>query len=108
MIDNKTVVGYWARRPTVFVRQLGRLVKDPDCPRWLGPVVLVTVAYLAFPFDLLPDFIPIVGQLDDVLLVAGIGALLRWAIPRQLAHQYFIRPVSESSSDEEEFDASCR
>ncbi|MBI2938875.1 MAG: DUF1232 domain-containing protein [Chloroflexi bacterium] len=73
-----------------------RLAADPTCPRWLGPVLLVSAAYLAFPFDLIPDFIPVLGQLDDLLLVAALAALLRWAIPRELVRRYFVKPMSES------------
>lgn len=49
------------------------LLRDPEVPRRAKVVAAGTVAYLALPIDLIPDFIPGLGQLDDVLLVA-------WAI----------------------------
>ena len=47
-----------------------RLIGDPRVSRrrkfWLG----VLIAYLVMPFDLVPDFIPVAGQLDDAILVS--------------------------------------
>jgi uncharacterized membrane protein YkvA (DUF1232 family) len=47
-----------------------RLISDPKVPKssklWLGGLIL----YLAMPIDLVPDFIPIAGQLDDAIIVA--------------------------------------
>jgi uncharacterized membrane protein YkvA (DUF1232 family) len=39
-------------------------------PRGSRALLAVAVAYLALPFDLVPDYIPVVGLLDDALLVA--------------------------------------
>jgi len=48
----------------------GRLIADPRVPRRRKLLFLGLVGYLAMPFDLVPDFIPIAGQLDDVIVVA--------------------------------------
>lgn len=47
-----------------------RLVaKHPDTP-WLAKMCLgLAIGYLLLPFDLIPDFIPIFGQLDDVVII---------------------------------------
>jgi uncharacterized membrane protein YkvA (DUF1232 family) len=49
---------------------ISRLLRDERVPRRRKLLLLVLVAYLAMPFDLVPDFIPIAGQLDDVIVVA--------------------------------------
>jgi len=49
---------------------LKRLAEDPRVPRRRKLMLLGVVAYLAFPLDLVPDFIPVLGQLDDALVVA--------------------------------------
>lgn len=47
-----------------------RLVRDPRVPRRRKWLLVALVGYLALPFDLVPDFIPVAGQLDDVIVVA--------------------------------------
>jgi uncharacterized membrane protein YkvA (DUF1232 family) len=47
-----------------------RLARDPRVPRRRKLLLLVLVAYLASPIDLIPDFIPVAGQLDDAIIVA--------------------------------------
>ncbi len=51
---------------------LARLLADPAVPGTAKVAVGVMAAYLASPVDLIPDFIPLVGYLDDVILVAII------------------------------------
>jgi uncharacterized membrane protein YkvA (DUF1232 family) len=51
---------------------LTRLVRDPRVPRRSKVLVAALLPYLALPFDLIPDFIPVVGQLDDAILVAFV------------------------------------
>lgn len=51
-----------------------RLFRDSDVPIFAKAILPILVAYLAMPFDLIPDFIPILGQLDDLLVIAlGLG-----------------------------------
>ena len=60
------------------VRLLNRLRKDPAVPRRVRWELLALIAYLAMPFDLVPDFIPVVGYADDVIIVAlALRAVVR-------------------------------
>jgi uncharacterized membrane protein YkvA (DUF1232 family) len=47
-----------------------RLLGDPRVPRRRKVVLALLVGYLLMPIDLVPDFIPVVGQLDDVIVAA--------------------------------------
>ena len=47
-----------------------RLLSDARVPRGRKLLLVVLVAYLSMPFDLVPDFIPVAGQLDDAIIVA--------------------------------------
>ena len=56
----------------------GRLLRDPHVPRRKKFLLVALTGYLALPFDLVPDFIPVAGQLDDVIVVALVlRSLLR-------------------------------
>jgi uncharacterized membrane protein YkvA (DUF1232 family) len=47
-----------------------RLARDERVPGRRKLLLLALVGYLALPFDLVPDFIPVAGQLDDAIIVA--------------------------------------
>lgn len=53
-------------------RLAARLARSPQVPWRARLPLLALLIYLAMPLDIIPDFIPVVGQLDD-LLVAGIA-----------------------------------
>jgi uncharacterized membrane protein YkvA (DUF1232 family) len=55
-----------------------RLLRDPRMPRRYRALVIALLGYLALPIDVVPDFIPIAGQLDDAIVVAlALRAILR-------------------------------
>lgn len=62
-----------------LLRFLSRLVADRDLTWWPRCTLVLLLAYLASPIDLVPDFIPVVGYADDVLAVALV---LRYVVRR--------------------------
>lgn len=51
------------------VRLLRRMAADPTLPRGVHIRLGALLAYLVFPIDLIPDFIPVIGYADDVIIV---------------------------------------
>ncbi len=60
------------------VTALGLAVQDPRTPWYARVLAVAVIAYALSPIDLIPDFIPILGYLDDLILVpAGIALVIR-------------------------------
>jgi uncharacterized membrane protein YkvA (DUF1232 family) len=76
---------------------LRRLLADERVPRRRKAVLIALVAYLAMPIDLVPDFIPAVGQLDDAIIAAlALRYALRAGGPALLREHW---PGPQSSLD---------
>lgn len=43
--------------------------RDPDLPRYIKIIAILVVTYALSPIDLIPDFIPVLGLLDDIIIV---------------------------------------
>ena len=70
-----------------------RLLSDQRVPRAHKLLLLALVAYLAMPFDLVPDFIPVAGQLDDAIIVALVLRHLLRAADPDLIREHWPGPV---------------
>jgi uncharacterized membrane protein YkvA (DUF1232 family) len=76
--DARAVAGFVPDCVVLFKRLLG----DPAVPRGRKVLLALLVAYLAMPIDLIPDFIPVAGQLDDAILVGlALRGLVRGGGP---------------------------
>lgn len=67
------------------MRLLHRLASDPTVPRGVRIRLVLLLAYLALPLDLVPDFIPVIGYADDVIIVAlALRSVTRAAGPEAI------------------------
>ncbi|UCH86814.1 MAG: DUF1232 domain-containing protein [Dehalococcoidia bacterium] len=56
-----------------------RLLGDARVPLWVKTIVPLLILYLAMPLDIVPDFLPVVGHLDDLMvLVVGVSLFVRF------------------------------
>lgn len=64
-------------------RMLWRALRHPHSPGWLKAGAAFIVLYLVSPIDIIPDFIPFVGVMDDIVLVP---LAIRWLLDRLPPH----------------------
>ena len=63
-------------------------IKDPRVPWYAKALMALTIGYAISPIDLIPDFIPVIGQIDDLIIVpAGISLALKM-IPKNVMEEY--------------------
>ncbi len=93
-----------------IVRLLWRVTRDDRAPRLVRYGLIGLAAYLALPFDIIPDGIPVLGQLDDVVvLTVGVRTLLRrvpepilkehWSGERRVLAALLGRPMIDSTAN---------
>lgn len=73
-----------AARLATYVVALWKLFKHPQTPRGAKLVAVAVLAYVLSPIDLIPDFIPVLGQLDDLVIVPLGIALVTRLTPKPL------------------------
>ena len=96
---------HWAQVLKRDVHALWFAARDPRTPWLAKALALLVAAYALSPIDLIPDFIPVLGYLDDLLLVPlGIWLVIR-LIPadlmteyRALAERAGARPVGKTAA----------
>jgi uncharacterized membrane protein YkvA (DUF1232 family) len=71
-----------------LLRLYWRLLGDRRVPLWPKAVLAGTLAYVAMPFDLLPDVMPVVGQLDDLTLLVLVGRAFLWWCPPEVVTEH--------------------
>jgi uncharacterized membrane protein YkvA (DUF1232 family) len=91
MNENATLlekIKYQARKLKQNILVLYLAYKDPRVPWYAKLVAISVVAYAFSPIDLIPDFIPVLGYLDDLIIVPLGVALAVRLIPQQILEEY--------------------
>jgi uncharacterized membrane protein YkvA (DUF1232 family) len=95
----------WARTIKRDVLALWTAARDPRTPLLAKAVAAAVAAYALSPIDLIPDFIPVLGYLDDLLILPLGIALAVWLIPapllaecREKAARRSERPTSRTAA----------
>ena len=73
------------KRELAFYRAVLGDPRTPAVSRWC---LRAAVAYLLSPIDLIPDFVPVLGQLDDVIIVSLLLAIARYFVPPEVMRDH--------------------
>lgn len=77
-----------------LVRLIRRLAADRDLSRGVRLRLVLLLVYLASPIDLVPDFVPVIGYADDVVVVAVVlRSVVRAAGPESLRRHWPGTPI---------------
>jgi uncharacterized membrane protein YkvA (DUF1232 family) len=63
------------------------MLREKRVPLYVKVIPVVLLVYLAIPFDIIPDFVPVLGYLDDVALVLLALVLIIKFTPRTIVQE---------------------
>jgi uncharacterized membrane protein YkvA (DUF1232 family) len=84
MIRRLSSLGRSVRRELRVYRLIARHPRTPRFSKWC---LAAGVGYAVLPFDLIPDVIPVLGQVDDALIIPGLILLGLWLVPSDVVEE---------------------
>ena len=94
----------WARTIKRDVHAVWLSARDPCTPWFAKALAVVVAAYAVSPIDLIPDFIPVLGYVDDIIIVPlGIMLVVRLIPPEVISeHRETAAKATEHNDEVEE------
>ncbi|MFC0450256.1 YkvA family protein [Rhodococcus jostii] len=84
-----TRIGETVRLLPDLLRLLRRLAADPELPMGVRVRLALLLVYLAVPIDVIPDFVPVIGYADDVIVIGlTLRSVIRRAGPQVVARHW--------------------
>jgi uncharacterized membrane protein YkvA (DUF1232 family) len=84
MLDTLKAV---ARRMTRELKVYRLVLRDRRTPKLAKVLLWLALGYAALPFDLIPDFLPIIGHLDDLIIVPALIILALKLVPTEIVDE---------------------
>jgi uncharacterized membrane protein YkvA (DUF1232 family) len=74
-----------------FVRLYWRLLRDRRVSLWPKALLVLGLLYVVSPIDFIPDFIPLIGELDDLVVIIATCRLFMYMCPRAVVQEHVRR-----------------
>jgi uncharacterized membrane protein YkvA (DUF1232 family) len=74
-----------------FVRLYWRLLWDPRVSTWPKALLVLSIIYVLSPVDLIPDVLPFIGEVDDLVVFIVVCKLFMYLCPRQVVQEHVRR-----------------
>ncbi|HEX9997399.1 MAG TPA: YkvA family protein [Abditibacterium sp.] len=83
------------KRELAFYRAVAAHPRTPKTAKWL---LVAAIGYALLPFDLIPDFLPIIGHLDDAVIIPGLIYLALKRVPKTIYEECRAAVVSPAEA----------
>lgn len=97
LAEHKNEPGFW-REVWQQVRLVYRLLRDPAVPIYLKVLPFLSLVYFIFPFDLIWDIYPIVGQMDDLAIILALSKIFVTLSPQNVVAKHLAQIRSEDGT----------
>ncbi len=93
--ENAKEIGRSFKRKLIVYQ---RVLRDSRTPVAAKFFLALAIGYLCMPFDLIPDFIPVIGHLDDAIIVPALVCAALRLVPRDILSEHREQVVREQAA----------
>ena len=97
-----TKLRLYSKQLKLGLRYYRAILDDPRTPRLPKALLAIALGYMVLPVDILPDFIPVLGYLDDLIIIPALVWLAMRLVPTVIkeAHHPLLDDVSKAGESE--------
>jgi uncharacterized membrane protein YkvA (DUF1232 family) len=88
-------IARWFKRELVVYQ---RVLRDERTPLPAKLFLTLAIGYFCMPFDLIPDFIPVIGHLDDAIVIPALVFAGLRLVPREIVSEHRKRVIREQAA----------